>query len=502
MDAKIASAVDIVGQTVDVNSVIDVFKTAGNRMNILVLDACRDNPFGKIASGKGLAQLDAPPGTFLAFATAPDNVAEDGNVETGHGLYAQYLLEELRRPTTKIEDVFKRVRLNVRRQSKGRQIPWESTSLEDDFVFNDGSRFTQTAEELERNARDFHARDQYLPSQAAAAREREQQIAHALEQEQLRLAQAQRLADAQARRKAEEESHERQRQMAIIQAQEHERALAAARALALGRKREAARLKELAHAREQVEQALNQEKLSKERAFLQEKAEWDRIKDRKDVDAVCAFLQKYPSGFLSEPAQFELDQLQSAKVTTQTGKDGVVMLPSGKSRWNLGDVEVVENTDRFTGIRRTFTLRVTAIEGDKVIFNGGATVRDQMGGILKNRFGSFSPAVMQAPADIALGKKWRTAFQQTTDGWNGLSYYDYKVHALEDVAALGRIVKAFRVEGTGFAQSSRDIRQIRNTVWIDPSTMLVVRSDNLFRYNGQTYENSSNVTLRHVPARN
>ena len=139
VDAKLNSAGDVAGQTVDVNAVIDAFKGAGNRMNILVLDACRDNPFrGNTAAGKGLAQVDAPPGTFLAYATAPGNVAEDGDEKSGNGLYTQYLLQELKKPTAKIEDVFKRVRLNVRKQSEGRQIPWESTSLEDDFFFNDG----------------------------------------------------------------------------------------------------------------------------------------------------------------------------------------------------------------------------------------------------------------------------------------------------------------------------------------------------------------------------
>ena len=84
-------------------------RRAGNRMNILVLDACRDNPFASTASGKGLAQVDAPPGTFLAYATAPGNVAEDGDLKGGNGLYTQYLLEELKKPTARIEDVFKRV---------------------------------------------------------------------------------------------------------------------------------------------------------------------------------------------------------------------------------------------------------------------------------------------------------------------------------------------------------------------------------------------------------
>jgi uncharacterized caspase-like protein len=147
VDAHLGSAADVLAQTIDLNSVIEVFKASGDRMNILVLDACRDNPFGSTASGKGLAQLDAPPGTFLAYATAPGNVAEDGDEKKGNGLYTQYLLEELKKPSAKIEDVFKRVRLNVRQASQGRQIPWESTSLEDDFYFRPGNAPKATPDE-------------------------------------------------------------------------------------------------------------------------------------------------------------------------------------------------------------------------------------------------------------------------------------------------------------------------------------------------------------------
>ena len=153
VDANLKTAADVTAQTIDLSSVVDIFKAAGNRMNIVVLDACRDNPFGgSTSSAKGLAQLDAPPSTFLAYATAPGNVAEDGDVKSGNGLYTQFLLQELKRPTAKIEDVFKRVRLNVRKQSNGRQIPWESTSLEDDFFFNDGIKYTIKPEDLERMA--------------------------------------------------------------------------------------------------------------------------------------------------------------------------------------------------------------------------------------------------------------------------------------------------------------------------------------------------------------
>ena len=129
VDASLKSAADVPRQTIDLAGVIEIFKSAGNRMNIVVLDASRDNPFGaSTSSAKGLAQLDAPPSTFLAYAIAPGNVAEDGDEKSGNGLYTRFLLQELRRPTVRIEDVFKRVRLNVRKQSQGRQIPWESTS--------------------------------------------------------------------------------------------------------------------------------------------------------------------------------------------------------------------------------------------------------------------------------------------------------------------------------------------------------------------------------------
>ena len=158
VDAKMSKAADVPKQSVDVGDAIQAFKNAGNRMNILVLDACRDNPFGTSSDHKGLAPIDAPAGTILAYATAPGNVAEDGDAKSANGLYTSYLLQEIVRPQARIEDVFKRVRYLVRQKSQGRQIPWESTSLEEDFIFSDGrvvapERFTpetaKTAYEVE-----------------------------------------------------------------------------------------------------------------------------------------------------------------------------------------------------------------------------------------------------------------------------------------------------------------------------------------------------------------
>ena len=129
---------EVAYSAVDAQAVLDKMEAAGNVTNIMILDACRDNPFTRsMRSGRaGLAQMDAPVGTLLAYATAPGAVASDG---TGtHGLYTQHLLSAMRQPGSKVEDVFKQVRANVRRDSRGKQVPWEATSLEGDFYFTGG----------------------------------------------------------------------------------------------------------------------------------------------------------------------------------------------------------------------------------------------------------------------------------------------------------------------------------------------------------------------------
>ncbi len=113
-------------------------ESAKNRLNIVILDACRNNPFARSfrSNAQGLAQMDAPSGTLLAYATAPGSVAADGS--GANGLYTQHLVASLKTPGLKIEDVFKRVRVAVKRDSNGLQIPWENTSLEGDFYFKPG----------------------------------------------------------------------------------------------------------------------------------------------------------------------------------------------------------------------------------------------------------------------------------------------------------------------------------------------------------------------------
>ena len=137
--ADVAREDEVAFAALDLAAVMEKLDSAKNPVNIVILDACRNNPFGTrlAASAKGLAQVDAPPGTLIAFATAPGSTAADGGGR--NGLYTQHLVGEIVRPNAPIEDVFKSVRVAVRTESKGLQIPWESTSLESRFVFREAA---------------------------------------------------------------------------------------------------------------------------------------------------------------------------------------------------------------------------------------------------------------------------------------------------------------------------------------------------------------------------
>ncbi|MCK4815786.1 caspase family protein [bacterium] len=126
---------EVEDECLNVSSVLRKMESAGNRLNIIILDACRNNPFGRSfrSSTLGLAKMDAPTGSILAYATAPGSVAADG---TGrNGLYTSKLLKHMMKPGLKIEEFFKQVRIDVRNDTGKRQVPWESSSLTGDFYF-------------------------------------------------------------------------------------------------------------------------------------------------------------------------------------------------------------------------------------------------------------------------------------------------------------------------------------------------------------------------------
>ncbi len=136
VDAKIEKEQDVELESVNIKRILGEMDYAQNPLNILILDACRNNPFARSfrsTASNGLAPTNAPAGTFVAFATAPESVAADG--VGNNGLYTEELLAALKKPGLKIEDVFKQVRVNVVTKSDRKQVPWENSSILGDFYF-------------------------------------------------------------------------------------------------------------------------------------------------------------------------------------------------------------------------------------------------------------------------------------------------------------------------------------------------------------------------------
>ncbi len=139
VDNTVGSSADLKSQCVDLGVLLGQMTKATERTRdktfVVILDACRDDPFGAgfRTEQKGLSQFDAPVGSLLAFSTSPGSVAADSGGGK-HSLYTENLLREFGVKGARIEEAFKRVRLNVRVASRGRQIPWESTSLESEVL--------------------------------------------------------------------------------------------------------------------------------------------------------------------------------------------------------------------------------------------------------------------------------------------------------------------------------------------------------------------------------
>jgi len=134
VDARIAAPSDLPDNTVRLVDVMGTLETIPSRMRIVVLDACRNNPFPNVDdAGRGLAIVDAPSGSIVGYSTAPGMEAQDG--DGNHSPYTSAFLNVARQPNLPIEQLFKRVRLEVNNTTAGKQTPWESSSLTSDFYF-------------------------------------------------------------------------------------------------------------------------------------------------------------------------------------------------------------------------------------------------------------------------------------------------------------------------------------------------------------------------------
>lgn len=392
VDVRLRSASDVQAQGLDVQEVLAVCRAAGTHTNVLVLDACRDNPFGSSGGPRGLAPMDAPPGTFFAYATAPGNVADDGSESDGNGLYTRFLLQELRRPQARIEEVFKRVRLQVRLATQGRQVPWESTSLEDEIVFASG---------------------QVLAPPTVA--------------EQLR-------------------------------------------------------------------------------AFDDQRTAWARVSGTARVEDLVAFVERDPGGPFAELAQFAIDRLAPPLVQVQPPAQlQVAPLVAGTDRYRVGDAWTMEWTNRLQGSRQRRPYEVTQLEGLRVLVNGGRVIMDQMGNTIENELGRRDPGILMVPAELATGRRWRSAYDSTplAGGVTSRVVVEHRVEGLEDIELpVGRF-RAWRVAMTGQMVRPSDATVLKATMWADPASMWPLRFERRFTRLGQGWVEHDSleelVSMRRMP---
>ena len=147
VNAQIKAEKDVEYESIPLGKILGRMESAGNQINIVILDACRDNPFRKFSrsSSRGLTTPVQPAsGTLIAFATAPGKVASDG---TGrNGLFTSHLLKYIKTPNLDVDLMLRQVRSDVAKDTKNYQVPWNSSSLTGEFAFNQKAETTSPTE--------------------------------------------------------------------------------------------------------------------------------------------------------------------------------------------------------------------------------------------------------------------------------------------------------------------------------------------------------------------
>jgi hypothetical protein len=137
-DVRVETTSDVKLDTIDIGTIMEEMG-AEKRVNLIFLDACRDNPFansvllsGRSISSRGLARQDSSVGSLIAFATQPNNIALDGSGRNSP--FTQALLKHLKTPGLEIRTLLSRVRNDVIEATGGKQVPWENSSLTGEIV--------------------------------------------------------------------------------------------------------------------------------------------------------------------------------------------------------------------------------------------------------------------------------------------------------------------------------------------------------------------------------
>jgi uncharacterized caspase-like protein len=539
VDARVEKPEHIRQRCVDLGLLLGQFSAAKDKTFVVILDACRNNPFGSAyrPEQKGLSQFDAPVGSLLAYATSPGNVASDG--EGKNGLYTEHLVRELSKRNTRIEDALKRVRLNVRLASHGAQIPWETTSLEGDvFIFN-GEHKKLSEAELEqlveadvtewariKSSKKIDDWVSYLRSfpngrfaeiaqmrlarlladveklaveerQREAQRKQEEQQRidqDRVERERIRLAEEQRVAAERERARIAEEQRlaaERRQAEEQLKRQEEKLSLEARRKKDAERlERERQRLAEaerLAHERRQQEQQRQAEARQKLAATAARPA--PAATPAQAPAEIAAPISAAGPEHKPMPSTAQAQAPTPAMLDIRAGAPVPALIapstnPFSAGRFALGriytvgDLAVIRQSDMLTGIEEAIlNRRVTKVdhEEDRVEFNGGVFVTDLMGNPIKNGPVQFDTPVQWTPAELQLGRKWTAAFRRTQGGSTSNAYYDMHIAARETISVPAGSFDCFRIDGEGWNTTNGAKLEIK--LWLVPGFNIPVRRD-------------------------
>jgi hypothetical protein len=484
VDAKVKDSADVRRETVEVGELIQQMKQVSQskgRSFLVILDACRDDPFAGSyrPAAKGLIPFDAPVGSVLAYATAPGRVALDGD-SGGNGLYTKHLLRELAVKDVSIEDAFKRVRLNVRVESRGRQVPWEMASLENKVFL-----FPQTQHELSES----ELQRRFDEELAAWNRTREHNDVPALVQfiRAFPSGNTSELAQARLNRLLADEI----RKAALASASPGDDREAQALADRLRAEAGAAQAPRPAGASPAVSTAVASVPAAAPTTTAPAVATSTSVPATPEGPPATSPAASSPGAggtvvaLASPAAALGLPPVNLPATPYFSGQ------AEHRRDYRVGQQLDFRIIDNFTKAERPLSLKITGLDvnADRVEFNGGELLSDLMGNTLANQRGSLSTPRQFYPAEYVLGKRWHTEFKQARR--SGMIYtfrYEVRVAGKEQVTVPAGTFDAWRIEAEGFNVGLS--AYIKRTLWVVPGLPGDVAAETFVRLrNGNIEQN-------------
>ena len=424
VDAIVDKRDDIQTRCVDLNALLGQISKIKDKTFIIILDACRDDPFGRKyrPESKGLSQFDAPVGSLLAYSTSPGKVASDGSGK--NGLYTENLVRELATPNLRLEDALKRVRLGVRISSGGEQIPWETTSLESDVFLFGGAVSKMSAADIDRAVEEEIADWTRVKSSTSV----DDWVAYLRKHPNGRFAE-----------------------------------------LAQNRLNRLLPPKEVAAPPMTHAQAT-------QTPFAAPKAGNVKPAPRPKVPPVTATTSANGNtNALRLGPGIAVPQIWTpSKNPYSAGR-----YPLGR-KFTVGDTVKVRVADLHSNVeiatRDSIITRVDATL-DLVELNNGKMQLDTMGNLLSRRDAKFKMPLAMTPSEYQLGKRWKASNERTVNGRTDIVVYDVHIAAVERIKVPAGEFDAFRIEADGWNLGVQG--KLKSTSWQVPGLNFPVRMDRL-----------------------